>query len=234
MSTFSLNTQWSSPNVGERRPPHHHVSLLVLHYTEIDLQETLDKFKDPKTEVSAHYVVSEEGEIFLMVDETRRAWHAGASYWRGIEDVNSASVGIEIVNPGDRPYTEPQMVSVMALSQDIVTRHDILPWNIVGHSDVAPSRKIDPGKFFPWARLAQNGLGLWPDEESCAQYAPLAIDKVPDALVGIGYSPTSVQDNLKGILSAFQLHFQPDFITGEVNPETLRRLSWLLHRIPRA
>ena len=234
MATRSFNTQWLSPNSGERRPPHHQVSLLVLHYTVINLQETLDKFKDPKADVSAHYVVSEEGEIFLTVDETRRAWHAGASYWRGIGDVNSASVGIEIVNPGDRPYTEPQMTSVIALSQDIVTRHNILPWNVVGHSDVAPSRKIDPGKFFPWARLAQNGLGLWFDGESGTQYPLLTADAVSDALLGIGYDVTSVQKNQKGVLSAFQLHFQPDFITGEVNPETLRRLSWLAHRIPRA
>lgn len=151
-----------SPNFDARTLP---ISMVVLHYTGmIDGASAINRLADPEAKVSAHYVVAEDGQIIRMVDEANRAWHAGRSWWRGISDVNSASVGIEIVNPGHefgyRPFPDAQIEAVIRLVAGIVARYGITRGNVVGHSDVAPARKDDPGELFPWHRLAKLRLAL--------------------------------------------------------------------------
>ena len=152
----------ASPNCNERSLP---VTMLVLHYTEMKPIETaLERLTDPEAGVSAHYLISESGEVMQLVSESMRAWHAGASYWRGMKDVNSASIGIELDHPGHaggyRGFADAQFEALVPLVARIVKDHDIPRANVVGHSDVAPIRKIDPGELFPWDRLAEYGLCL--------------------------------------------------------------------------
>lgn len=156
--------QHPSPNHDERRLG---IGMVVLHYTGMATgAAAIARLADPAAQVSAHYVIAEDGTVLQMVDEMRRAWHAGRSWWRGIADVNSASIGIEIVNPGHEfgyvPFPPEQMASVMALVADIAARHAIRPANVVGHSDVAPARKQDPGELFDWPALALRGLAARP------------------------------------------------------------------------
>ena len=151
-----------SPNFDARALP---VSMVVLHYTGmIDGASAIARLADPEAKVSAHYVVAEDGQVVRMVDEAHRAWHAGRSWWRGTSDINSASIGIEIVNPGHefgyRPFPEAQIDAVIELLAGIMERHSITRGNVVGHSDVAPARKEDPGELFPWYRLARLRLAL--------------------------------------------------------------------------
>lgn len=154
-----------SPNHGKRLLP---VSMLVLHYTEMKpVESAVERLCDPEAEVSAHYLISEEGEVIQLVSEAHRAWHSGSSYWRGIKDVNSASIGIELDHPGHdeanggyRGFSEAQFEALVPLVSRIVKQYDIPRANVVGHSDVAPIRKLDPGELFPWDRLAEYGLCL--------------------------------------------------------------------------
>jgi N-acetylmuramoyl-L-alanine amidase len=151
-----------SPNWDERKLP---ITLLVLHYTGMsDTAAAIARLIDPEAKVSSHYLIAEDGEVVRLVPEEKRAWHAGRSYWRGIEDVNSASIGIELVNPGHeygyRPFPEAQMSALILLMDGIVGRYGITRGNIVGHSDVAPARKLDPGELFDWERLAKLRLAL--------------------------------------------------------------------------
>ena len=155
-----------SPNHAPR-PPGAVVDVLVLHYTELPLKESLDILRDDAREhrVSAHYVLAEDGTLYRLVPEDRVAWHAGRSHWRGREALNATSIGVEIVNlDGDRhDYPPQQIAALIELCRGILARHPaIVPRNVVGHSDIAPQRKIDPGRRFPWATLAAAGIGLWP------------------------------------------------------------------------
>ena len=161
-----------SPNHGPR-PDGGGVDMLVLHYTGMaDAASALEQLTDPTAKVSAHYVINEDGAILRLVEEARRAWHAGVAAWRGQTDINDRSIGIELVNPGHefgyRAFAEPQMAAFTALAGDILSRHAIPARNVVGHSDVAPARKNDPGELFDWQRLAATGIGLWPDEKDAA------------------------------------------------------------------
>ncbi len=185
-----------SPNHGPRRDPV--IDMLVLHYTAIDKAATLARLCDPAAEVSAHYVIDEDGTVYALVPESERAWHAGLSFWRGHGDINSRSVGIELVNSGDRPFATAQIESLIGLCRSILARHPIPPQNVVGHSDIAPARKIDPGRFFPWARLAAAGIGAWPFPDP-AEQPPL------DALAAYGYDTAEAE----AARSAFRLHFRP-------------------------
>ena len=197
------------------------VDTIVLHYTAIaSLDTSLRVLSNAKSSdpVSAHYVVGTDGSVFRLVDESRRAWHAGGGSWRGLEDLNSASVGVEIVNAGYTangsrpPYPDAQIASVIALCKDIMTRHEIR-W-VIGHSDLAPGRKQDPGEHFPWKRLAENGVGFWTD----AFAAPYGSTK--QMLIDIGYDPV----DLPRTLAAFERHWYPEAITsGATN--VLGRLS---------
>src|SRR5262249_42163258 len=145
------------------------IDMLVLHYTGMQsAAAAIDRLCDPAAKVSAHYLIEEDGTAWRLVDETRRAFHAGVSFWQGTTDVNSASIGIELVNPGHewgyRPFPDAQMQTLETLAQEILRRHAIPPDRVVGHSDVAPARKQDPGELFDWRRLADAGIGLWPEE----------------------------------------------------------------------
>ena len=218
-------TRCPSPNFDERQLP---VSMIVLHYTGMpDAEGALNRLRSPEAKVSAHYLVDEKGEVFQLVDEEKRAWHSGRSYWRGITDVNSSSVGIEIVNPGHefgyRPFPDEQIASVIPLVADIKDRHGIGRGNIVGHSDVAPARKEDPGELFPWWELAKRRLALAsPSRDLMDPYWTDAGFLL--ALERFGYEVTDAQ---KAVI-AFQRRFRPDLIDGIIDGECRAKLLALL------
>jgi N-acetylmuramoyl-L-alanine amidase len=214
-----------SPNFDERMLP---VSMIVLHYTGMaDAQAALDRLTSPDAKVSSHYLIDEDGTIYRLVDESKRAWHAGKSRWRGIADVNSASVGIEIVNPGHefgyRLFPDEQMASVIPLVADIKERHGIGRGDVVGHSDVAPSRKEDPGELFPWDALAKRRLALpSPTRDLIDPYWTDAGFLL--ALERFGYDVTEPQ---KAVI-AFQRRFRPDTIDGVIDGQCRAKLLALL------
>lgn len=198
-----------SPNFGERRG-RGRVELVVLHYTAMpSCAEALARLCDPVAEVSAHYLIDGGGEILSLVDEGARAWHAGAGEWRGEADVNSRSIGIELANTGREPYAEPQMRALEQLLPEVLARHGLGPEAVIGHSDMAPERKGDPGPKFDWRRLALQGLAVWPAEDRAAR--PPSQDAFPDMarfladLRGFGY-PDAAPEVL---LTAFRLRFRP-------------------------
>jgi N-acetylmuramoyl-L-alanine amidase len=224
-------------NVIDRPSPNHaprpagiDVDLLVLHYTELPLQESLEVLRDPQRplKVSAHYVLAEDGTVYRLVPEERMAWHAGRSYWRGREALNGSSIGIEIVNlHGDRhDYPQKQVEALIKLCHDIIARHPaIVPRNVVGHSDIAPQRKVDPGLRFPWQALAAAGIGLWPK----AGARPVEGDIQP-ALQRLGYPPPTEVAGPE-IVKAFQRRFRPYRVDGEADLETRTLLGGLLDRV---
>ena len=217
-----------SPNC-EARPDGTVIDMLVLHYTGMtSAQAALDRLTDPAAKVSAHYVIDEDGAVYHLVDEARRAWHAGLSFWRGHADVNSRSIGIELVNPGHefgyRAFPAAQMAALVELAQAILARRPtISARNVVGHADVAPARKEDPGELFDWRGLAENGVGLWPVGGSAAPVPPA--QALQALLARWGYDPS--QDQQK-ILTAFQRHFRPACIDGRADGETVGLLLGLL------
>lgn len=213
-----------SQNFDERRHP---LSMLVLHYTGMQTgSAALERMCDPEAKVAAHYMVEEDGRIFQLVDEGRRAWHAGVGSWCGLEDINSRSIGVEIVN-GGHDYGLPdfsgvQVRAVIDLCADILERHAISASNIVGHSDISPGRKLDPGEKFPWRILAENGIGLWPAESSYA----LSVGHL-QMLAAIGYGISSQPDaqEIQDFVIAFQQRWMPENMTGEACIDTLCRVS---------
>ncbi len=215
-----------SPNHDERASP---ISMLVIHYTEMaDQQAAIDRLCDPDAKVSAHYLIGDRGEVVRLVPETRRAWHAGVSYWRGHKDVNSASIGIELDHPGHkfgyREFSEAQFEALVPLVARIVKEYDIPRANVVGHSDVAPARKIDPGELFPWDRLAQYGLCL-PRPDKLERGDPFDNDaSFYLALERFGYDIT---DGHKAV-EAFQRRWRPEKINGEIDGEVRAILFQLL------
>ncbi|WP_299621305.1 N-acetylmuramoyl-L-alanine amidase [Pelagibius sp.] len=221
-------TERSSPNQ-DARPDQQAVDILLLHYTGMESGEAaLARMCDPAAKVSAHYCVEEDGRIVQLVGEDRRAWHAGVALWKGARDINARSIGIEIVNPGHefgyRPFPEAQMRSVIALARDVLKRHTIPPERVLGHSDVAPLRKEDPGELFDWPRLAAAGIGLWPAYGTAVDPGVEA-DGVAAALSAIGYG--FIEDDLPAVIRAFQRHYRPAAITGEADDETRHRLAAL-------
>lgn len=222
-----------SPNFDERKLP---VSILVLHYTGMESgQAAIDRLADPEAKVSAHYVVEEDGNIIQMVEEENRAWHAGVSSWNGITDVNSASIGIEIVNGGHDyglpDFPEEQIGAVLWLSQEIMKRHNVSARNVVGHSDVAPGRKIDPGEKFPWHLLAAEGIGLWPEGvvddqrvlfEAGDRDRGISAAQMGLATLGYGVEVTGVMDEkMIALIEAFQRRYRPSKIDGKIDVQTL-------------
>jgi len=211
-----------SPNQ-EDRPPGAPVDMLILHYTGMKTaQDALDRLRDPAAIVSAHYVVDEDGAVFRLVPEARRASHAGVSHWRGHERLNARSIGIEIVNPGHewgyRPFPALQMAAVCDLCLDILGRWPIPARNVVAHSDVAPDRKEDPGELFDWEGLAANGVGLWPRDEA----APCAEEAVLPLLGAIGYRTDLA---LPVLVTAFQRHWAPRRVDGVADDATRARIA---------
>ena len=215
-----------SPNWNERALP---VSMVVLHYTEMKPVNTaLERMCDPAAQVSAHYCITEEGEVIQLVPEEKRAWHAGASYWRGHPDVNSASIGIELDHPGHalgyRDFAEAQIDALLPLLGAIVKDYDIPRANVVGHSDVAPIRKTDPGELFPWGRLADYRLCL-PRPEKLEHGDPFDNDaSFYLALERFGYD---IRDGFKAV-EAFQRRWRPAKIDGVIDGEVRAILFQLL------
>jgi len=217
--------QWlASPNHNDRSAGTP-IDTLVLHYTGMETaDDALVRLIDPSAKVSAHYVVEEDGLIFQLVSEDRRAWHAGVAFWRGATDINGRSIGVELINPGHefgyREFPEAQLAAVEELTRDIVRRHAIPARNVVGHSDVAPTRKMDPGELFDWPRLARAGIGLWPEE---ADDCPMDPEVIRGLLDDIGYDTADPVAALR----AFQRHFRPDRVNGRLDFETVRLLKGL-------
>ena len=194
-----------SPNFSERRDEAR-PDLIVIHYTAMPTcAEARDRLCDPSAEVSAHWLIAEDGTVEQLVDEAMRAWHAGAGAWCGVGDVNSRSIGIELANPGDAPFPEPQMAALERLLPEIMARWNIPPERVIGHSDMAPERKRDPGPKFDWRRLALQGLAYWPEGEGDST-TPLLT-----SLAALGY-PDAAPDAL---LQAFRLRFRPWATGGE-------------------
>ncbi|MGE0744358.1 MAG: N-acetylmuramoyl-L-alanine amidase [Rhodospirillales bacterium] len=214
-----------SPNHGPR-PTGRTVDMLILHYTGMPTAAAaLDRLCDAAAQVSAHYLIDEDGTAYRLVDEARRAWHAGVSCWQGATDINDRSIGIELVNPGHewgyRPFPEPQMQALIALCRGILARHPIPPVRVLGHSDVAPARKDDPGELFDWRRLAAAGIGVWPAAPAGAGTATVA---AMQALLGrIGYCVPdhgAADAATVAAVRAFQRHFRPERCDGIIDAET--------------
>jgi len=223
-----------SPN-HDARPEGAAIDMLVLHYTGMKTaQGALKRLCDPAAKVSAHYTIDTDGSVYRQVPEERRAWHAGASFWAGEANVNGRSIGIELVNPGHEfgyvPFADDQIAALIDLCRGIVARHPIPARRVLGHSDVAPSRKTDPGELFPWQHLAEFGIGVWPVARS-SQSEHRVIDGAEFAAnlarFGYGVSP-QVEVSLDVVVTAFQRHFRPSCIDGVADVECAAILEDLL------
>lgn len=230
-----------SPNSGPRRAVDGSIDVrhVVVHYTGMtSCQKALDRLCDPKAEVSAHYMIDEDGTVFRLVPEDLRAWHAGVCFWHGQRDINSTSIGIEIVNPGHeygyRAFPKAQIDAFTALTSDVMHRHGIKACNILGHSDVAPGRKTDPGELFPWQNLAAHGIGLWPEETvTLAGHADMmgalrrlseigyAVPMTPDLGSDILHPESRVTD----VVAAFQGRYRQSKVDGILDGETAARIA---------
>lgn len=225
-----------SPNYNDRRTGAG-IDFLIMHYTKISAEDVFSAFQNRSGlegagPVSAHYLIEEDGRITCFVPEDKRAWHAGLSYWKGITDINSHSIGIELENKGHGDnypeFPEAQIASLIDLGQDIMKRHNIQPQDVLGHSDVAPGRKLDPGPSFPWYKLSRYGLGVWPDVTS--EDAALALEFLNFAsaravfmehLIAFGYNPDLDVEDLR---HAFETHFCPRSTTDEMSLSCLLAL----------
>jgi N-acetylmuramoyl-L-alanine amidase len=239
----------ASPNVGARRNGER-PSILLLHYTGVaTMAKAVDWLTRAGSGVSCHYGIDEVGRIVQMVPEALRAWHAGEALWAGESDINSASIGIEIHNPGHdwgyADFPEAQLVAVEALCLDIVARHGIRPERVLAHSDVAPTRKKDPGEKFPWVRLARAGVGHWVAPVPVIAAEPGLGVGVAGPLVaevqlmlrryGYGIEPTGVVDaRTELVVTAFQRHFRPERVDGRIDQSTIDTLERLIAALPQA
>ena len=223
-----------SPN-HDARPAEGDIDMLILHYTGMaSAQAALDRLCAGESRVSAHYLIDEDGATWRLVPEARRAWHAGVSFWAGRRDINAASIGIELVNPGHdwgyRPFPPAQMTTLIALCHDIFSRHAIPARFVLGHSDVAPQRKADPGELFDWSALGRAGIGLWPDFTTTPATLPDDVAAVQRSLGEIGYNcpVTGIADDAtRNVVSAFQRHFRPSLCDGAIDAETRARIAEL-------
>ena len=208
---------YPSPNFNER-PLANLIDMIVLHYTGMQSAEAaLERMCAPVAKVSAHYMVDEDGGVFRLVAEEKRAWHAGKSFWQGATNINARSIGIEIVNPGHEfgypPFPQSQMAGLHNLLQEVIRRHEIPATRVIGHSDIAPDRKRDPGELFDWRGLAAAGLAIWPDRAK-DPIAPLDVTKT---LADIGYDPrVPTADAIR----AFQRRFVPHAVSGKADLAT--------------
>lgn len=226
-----------SPNF-EPRPLGLPLDMVVLHYTDmLTAEEALGRLCDPISKVSAHFLIDKGGALYQLVDPKHRAWHAGTSFWGGEEDINSRSIGIELDNLGHtfgpEPFSIPQMNTLLDLLTELTHTYGIPAHRIVGHSDVSPLRKQDPGELFPWQNLAQKGFGLWPREKLglVEDSMALSILETQQALCEIGYGCplTGVwDDNTQKVCRAFQQHFTPSELTGFPSKLTHQKLQDLL------
>jgi N-acetylmuramoyl-L-alanine amidase len=232
------------PRRGGVRP-----SILLLHYTGVaSAAKAIDWLSRAESRVSAHYVIDEAGLVTQLVAEEMRAWHAGLAVWAGESDINSASIGIEIHNPGHElgypSFSEPQLRAVEALCRDIIARHGIRPERVLAHSDVAPIRKKDPGEKFPWARLARAGIGHWVAPEPVNRADPGIARDAAGPLVaavqtllasyGYGIEATGGFDpKTEFVVTAFQRHFRPERVDGRIDQSTVTTLERLIVALPK-
>lgn len=251
MKTFTPDSSIASdvipsPNFGERnngRQP----DMIVLHYTGMpDVEGAIAQLCTTGTEVSAHYIVLEDGRIVQSVPESKRAWHAGASYWAGEEDINSCSIGVEIINRGhDWGYPDfplRQIAAVIALCRGIMLRRKVPSHRVLGHSDVAPARKKDPGEKFPWHSLANSGVGHWVQPAPIVRGETLKLGNISDDVAGMqlafghyGYRiPTDGKYDgaTMEVVTAFQRHFRPARVDGVADQSTMSTLHALLSSLP--
>jgi N-acetylmuramoyl-L-alanine amidase len=233
----------ASPNFGERRGVRA-PNMLILHYTGMPSgEDALARLVDAGAQVSSHYLVWEDGRIDQLVAERDRAWHAGAGHWKGASDLNSASIGVEIVNPGHDggapPFPDPQIAATIDLARDICARWKIPPERVLAHSDIAPHRKRDPGEAFPWARLHAAGVGHWIEPAPVSGGAPLFRHEEEGppvralqamlALYGYALELTGVYDRrTRAVVAAFQRHFRPEQVDGEADGSTVATLKALI------
>lgn len=231
-----------SPNHDERAPGFAS-DMLLLHYTGMaTTAAAMERLCEASAKVSAHYVIDEHGQITQLVAEARRAWHAGVSSWSGVSDINSCSIGVEIGNPGhDAGYPDfpdVQIAAVIALCRDIVARHQIRPGRVLGHSDVAPQRKLDPGEKFPWQWLHRAGIGTWVTPAPIRPGAVLGpgdsgveVRQLQSALARYGYGIRSTGNYdapMSSVVTAFQRHFRPAVVDGRADRSTVETLEGLL------
>ena len=237
-------TPFPTPNQDKRPPEVNAVDTLVLHYTGMrNAKDALNRMRDPVWKVSAHWCVDEDGTVYRLVPEELRAWHAGVSWWRGRSNLNDHSIGIEIVNPGHefgyRPFPVAQMNALVQLCEAIQARHMIDPRNVVGHADIAPARKQDPGELFDWARLAREGIGIWPD--SVAEPDPtISLTRAENGrhvrdwqsrLTQFGYGLYAdgvFGEETEYVITAFQRHFRQARVDGVLDAGTGAILKHLI------
>jgi N-acetylmuramoyl-L-alanine amidase len=237
----------ASPNFGERRG-HARPDSIILHYTGMPTAESaLALLRDPASQVSAHYFVWEDGEVAQLVAEDKRAWHAGAGAWASADDLNSASIGVEIVNPGHDgalpPFPPRQIEAVAALCREIAARRGIRRERILAHSDIAPARKRDPGEKFPWDALAHAGVGHWTEPAPIdggplfrmgEEGPPIRALQAMLALYGYGIALSGVYDaQTKTVVAAFQRHFRPARVDGAADASTIATLRALIGSLER-
>lgn len=248
-----INTEFRSPNFGDRGGAR--VDMIVIHYTAMDTAAALARLCDPQSSVSAHYVIAQTGQVYRLVDEDKRAWHAGVAHWSGVDDVNTCSIGIELDHMGIDAdgdfidYAEPQIQSLIALLTDLCERYEIPPHRVVGHSDVAPERKQDPGNRFPWRRLADVGLAFWPEMLDLDKAGSAAPEPAVLARGDVGENVRDLQKSLAGFgygikcdgvfgpkteacVIAFQRRFRPAQSDGRADMQTCELLDAGLRTLP--
>lgn len=210
-----ISYEFKSPNYDERPAPAV-IDFIILHYTEMTFEGALDRLRDADAKVSCHYLIKEDGKIFQLVNDEMRAWHAGKSRWQGREALNDCSIGIEIDNSGVIPFADLQMAACISLCKALMDKHRIPSCNIIGHSDIAPNRKLDPGIYFDWQRLADQGLGIYSGDDSslrdykASETTEFEVFNVQAKLASIGYdlNITGQWDNkTNAVIRAFQAHF---------------------------
>lgn len=202
-----ISSDFSSPNY-DKRPDGVAIDFIILHYTDMTFNGALERLCDPVAKVSAHYLIREDGEVFQLVSDEMRAWHAGKSFWRGREALNDCSIGIEIDNLGTGFFTDLQMEACIDLCKNLVDKYSIPPANVIGHSDIAPHRKLDPGIYFDWRKLSDHGLGIIAGDYEISDMSD--IKAVQEKLAAIGYDLDITgewDERTNGVVRAFQAHF---------------------------
>jgi len=218
--------QYPSPNYDQRQ---REIDTIVLHYTDtLDAKDALDILCNPERQVSSHYLVDFNGDIYMLVPEAMRAWHAGVSHWRGVDNINHNSIGIEIVNPGHRygykNFTEAQYAALISLISEIRLSYNIPNKNIIAHSDIAPERKLDPGEKFNWYRLYKAGIGLWADSDASDDIYNVDTDSIKQRLTKFGYKV----DDIEATVKAFQRHYVQHKVDGVWSNKCEDKLNKLL------
>ena len=239
-----------SPNY-DFRPAGTIIDILLIHYTGMETTSAaLNRLCDPKSKVSAHYLIDEDGTAYQLVKDERRAWHAGVASWRDQSDINVRSIGIELVNPGHefgyRRFPDTQMEQLVGLASEVVSRHHIPDEGVLGHSDVAPGRKQDPGELFDWAALAEAGVGLWPARGfRIRRIGPILqagdrgaeVAALQGSLKTFGYGIAEDGDygaQTQAVIAEFQRHFRPLIVNGVADSETCSLLDHLVTRVARS